>query len=188
MTDRISNFENINGKILQYKSLSKTLKEYKSELDEILLKLKDIRKQTTYKGGNEEILKLNSRRDFLKDEISDKKRLTKNLYNECESLIFEGLKNGYSDVFDSLLSRLYGSKIEIINKEIGEDYDSKDCIAINMIVTKNPKQHAKILKTINYGIKDISNNIIEKKALVEICVYSRKLPLGAQVPFDAELL
>ncbi len=188
MIDEKTNFDLIENLIKEYKSASAKLNALKTQLEEIKGDLKEFRKDLTVKSLNEKILEKNTVRDRLKVEISDVKRVAKRAYSECESLIFEGIHRRYSEVYDKQLSRLYGKKVEIIKKGVGEDFDEFLCDVKNVIITKNKDQHRKILAMLDFGILDISENYPIKKALVEICAFNKKIPAGTVLPFDTELL
>lgn len=188
MIDEKTNFDAIEVLLKQYKTASQKLNSLKTQLEEIKGELKELRKDVTVRRINEKILEKNTIRDGLKVEISEVKKVVKKAYSECETLIFNGINYRYSEVYDKQLSRLYGAKVEIIVKSVGDDYDEKVCDVKNVIITKNKEQHKKILSNVDFGILDVSNNYPIKKALVEICVYSKKIPAGTTLPFDTELL
>lgn len=188
MIDEKNNFDAIENLIKEYKSASSKLSGLKNQLEEIKGELKELRKDLTVKSLNEEILKKNTLRDRLKEEISEVKRVAKKAYNNCESMIFDGINRRYSEVYDKQLSRLYGKKVEIIVKNVGDDYDEFLCDVKNVIITKNKEQHKKILTMLDFGILDINGNYPIKKALVEICAFTKKIPAGTVHPFDTELL
>ena len=103
-------------------------------------------------------------------------------------MIFDGISNSYSDVFDVQLSKLYGYKIEVVIKNIGDDFDERTCLADFMIITKDKKQHAKVIRMLDFGLVETDANFVIKKAKVEMCVYSKKHTAGSVVPYDYELL
>ena len=157
-------------------------------LQEVFDLLKTARKDVTVKDVKGEILSLNIERQALKESISDiKKKITKE-YNEAETLILQGIENDYSEVYEKQLSRLYGVKMNIIVKKIGEDFDNETCIAETVISTKDKKQHLKVIRTIHFGIRDVDNNRVKTKARVEVCVYSKKTPPGTVIPYDSVLI
>lgn len=188
MIDEKSNFDAIETLLKEYKTASVNLNNLKNQLEETKHDLKELRKDITVRRINEKILEKNTFRDKLKVEISDLKRVCKRVYSECESLIFAGIKHRYSEVYDKQLSRLYGYKVEIIVKTVGDDFDDYLCDVKNVIITKNKEQHKKILTMLDFGILEIADNYPIKKALVEICVYSKKIPAGTVMPFDIDLL
>lgn len=188
MIESKTNFDLIENLLKEYKSASNNLNLLKTQLEETKGDLKELRKDLTVKSLNEEILEKNTLRDRLKVEISETKRVVKKTFSECETLIFEGIKRKYSEVYDKQLSRLYGKKVEIIVKNVGDDYDEYLCDVKNVIITKNKDQHRKILANLDFGILEIADNYPIKKALVEICVFSKKIPAGTVLPFDTELL
>ena len=188
MIDEKNNFDVIESLIKEYKSASSRLGTLKNQLEEIKGELKELRKDLTVKSLNEKILEKNTLRDRLKEEISDVKRLARKAYSECENLIFDGIRRRYSEVYDKQLSRLYGKKVEIIVKSVGDNYDEFLCDVKNVIITKNKEQHKKILAYLDFGILDVSANYPIKKALVEICAFTKKIPAGTVLPFDTELL
>ena len=127
-------------------------------------------------------------RDKLKVEISNVKKEVKKLFSDCETMIFNGIKKRYSEVYDKQLSRLYGKKVSIIVKNVGDDYDEHLCDVKNIIITKNKEQHLKVLAMLDFGILELSDNYPIKKVLVEICAFNKKIPAGTVLPYDIELL
>ena len=188
MIDSKTNFDVIENLLKEYKRASNNLNLLKTQLEEIKGELKELRKDLTVKSLNEKILAKNTLRDRLKIEISETKRVAKKAFIECEALIFEGIKRKYSEVYDKQLSRLYGKKVEIIVKSVGDDYDEYLCDVKNVIITKNKDQHKKILAMLDFGILETADNYPIKKALVEICVYNKKIHAGTVLPFDTEML
>ncbi len=188
MIDEKTNFDLIENLLKEYKTANNNLNSLKIQLEEIKEELKELRKDLTVKSLNEKILEKNTLRDRLKVDISDAKRIAKKTYSDCETLIFDGIKRRYSEVYDKQLSRLYGKKVQIIVKNVGDDYDEFLCDVKNVIITKNKDQHKKILTNLDFGILETTDNYPIKKALVEICSYSKKIPAGTVLPFDTELL
>ena len=188
MIDVTTNFDVIESLIKEYKTASGNVNLYKTQLEEVKAELKELRKDLTIKSLNENILAKNAIRDRLKDEISEAKRVAKKAYAECEALIFDGVRRKQSEVYDKQLSRLYGKKIAIIVKKVGDNYDENLCDVKNVIITKNKDQNKKILTALDFGILEIADNYPVKKALVEICIFSKKYPAGTVLPFDTELL
>ena len=113
MIDEKTNFDVIEGLIKEYKTASNNLNLLKTQLEEVKSELKELRKDLTVKLLNEKILAKNTIRDKLKIDISETKRVAKKVFSECETLIFDGIKRRYSEVYDKQLSRLYGKKVEI---------------------------------------------------------------------------
>ena len=72
--------------------------------------------------------------------------------------------------------------------EPGDFFDEETCTATTVIVTKNKKQHKKIVRMIDFGIRDSHNHYTEKKVRVELCVYSKKHKAGDVLPFDRGLI
>ena len=188
MIDEKTNFDIIESLIKEYKTVSNNLNLLKTQLEEVKSELKELRKDLTVKLLNEKILAKNTIRDKLKIDISETKRVAKKVFSECETLIFDGIKRRYSEVYDKQLSRLYGKKVEIIVKSVGDDYDEYLCDVKNVIITKNKDQHKKILAMLDFGILEVADNYPIKKALVEICVFTKKYSAGTVLPFDTELL
>ena len=114
MIDEKTNFDVIENLIKEYKKVSGNLNLLKTQLEDVKNELKGLRKDLTVKSLNEQILAKNTLRDKLKVDISEAKRVVKKTFTECESLIFDGIKRRYSEVYDKQLSRLYGKKVEII--------------------------------------------------------------------------
>lgn len=184
----LENFELIENKIKNYKKFSSELESKKERLQEVFVLLKNARKDVTVKDVKGEILALNNERQALKESISDIKRQINKEYNEAETLILSGIENDYSEVYEKQLSRLYGVKMNIIVKKIGEDFDSETCVAETVISTKDKKQHLKIIRTLRFGIRDVDNNRVKSKARVEVCVFSKKTPPGTVIPYDNVLI
>ena len=184
----LENFDLIESKIKNYKKLSNELESKKSRLQEVFSLLKDARKDVSLKSVKEQISLLNSERQTLKEEISALKKQINKDYNEAETLILKGIENDYSEVYEKQLSRLYGVKMNIIVKKMGEDFDNETCIAETIIATKDKKQHLKIIKTLSFGVRDVENNRVKQKARVEVCMYSKKITPGTVIPYDSLLL
>ncbi len=184
----LENFDLIESKIKNYKKLSSELESKKDRLQEVFALLKNARKDVTVKNVKGDILALNLERQVLKEDISDIKKKINKEYKEAETLILEGIENDYSEVYEKQLSRLYGVKMNIIVKKIGEDFDNETCIAETIISTKDKKQHLKVIKTLHFGIRDVDNNRVKSKARVEVCVYSKKTPPGTIIPYDSVLI
>ena len=91
-------------------------------------------------------------------------------------------------MYEKQLSRLYGYKVDVLVKEPGDLYDEETCIATTIIVTRNKKQHKKIVRMLDFGIRDKRNYYTEKKVKVEVCIYSKKYLAGEVLPYDRELL
>ena len=188
MIDETINFDTIEKLIKEYRELNGNLNKLKTQLNDTTLKLKELRKDLSNKSKSQEILSTNTLRDSLKEEISDIKKTIKNVFTRCEELIFEGIKCHYSEVYEKQLSRLYGYKITIINKAIGDEYDENLCSVKNVITTKNKALHKKILKMLDFGILENADNVVVKKAVVEISVYNKGYKVGTVLPFDMDLL
>jgi seryl-tRNA synthetase len=184
-----NNFEIIELNIRKFKTLDKKLDQLKTELEVVKESLSDARKNFSKFEKNEyndKVKQLNSSFNELKKEISEIKKQVKEYFVLAESLIFEGINAHYTDVYDKLLSRLYGYNVEISVYNIGDDFDSTKCHADLMIVTKNKKQHGKILKVKSFAIRNTYNNVMQKKANVEICVFSKKHKAGEVLIYSAE--
>jgi DNA repair exonuclease SbcCD ATPase subunit len=184
-----NNFEIIELNIRKYKNFNSKLEELKGKLEELKESLSDVRKNfSKFETGdyNAKIKELNTTFNDLKKQISVLKKEVKEYYSLAESLIFEGINNHYTDVYDKMLSRLYGYNVEIYVYNIGDDFDTATCHAELMVVTKIKKQHGKILKAKSFAIKNTYNNVIQKKASVEICVYSKKHKAGEVLRYDAQ--
>ena len=181
------NFDLIEQKIREYKTCSHDILRAKSRLEEVNAELKALRK-TSLSVFDKNIPLLNEERSKLKVEISNKKRQSLKSYKEAEELILSGLCQTYSEIYERQLSRLYGYKIEITYKNLGDDFDERTCIAKDVVITKNKAQHLKVLNTLSFGIVNLDSNTVEKKAVVEICAYSKKHPIGSVMPFDIEYL
>ncbi len=184
----LENFDLIESKIKNYKKLSSELESKKARLQEVFSLLKDARKDVSLKSVKEQISLLNSERQALKEEISALKKQINKDYNEAETLILKGIENDYSEVYEKQLSRLYGVKMNIIVKKMGEDFDNETCIAETIIATKDKKQHLKIIKTLSFGVRDVENNRVKQKARVEVCLYTKKISPGTVIPYDRVLI
>ncbi|MBE5744331.1 MAG: hypothetical protein E7358_06455 [Clostridiales bacterium] len=185
----IGNFEKIEENIKEYKDLNFLLGELQSKLEEVLQSLKKERKNPlSTQGVNKQIATLNEERESLKEKISLTKKQIKQVFAVTEQIIFSGINGKYSEVYERQLSRLYGYKIDVLVKNPGELYDEQTCIATSLIVTKNKSQHKKIVKMIDFGIRDSHTFYTERKIRVEVCVYSKKHKAGEVIPFDRELL
>lgn len=174
----MNNFEIIESQIKEYKDYLKVLEDNKNRLQEIISELKETRKDTGDKKANEKLQLLNKERGALKEDISSLKKKSSKLFKEIEAVIFKGIDENFSEVYENQLSRLYGVKIDIIFKKLGEDFDEETCEAVSMIATKDKKQHLKIMRTISFGIKNLGSKTIQRKAKVELCFYSKKHKAG----------
>ena len=182
-------FSVIEGKIKVYKELSVKIYKMQNALAENQEKLKTVRKNTvSTRGKNEELATLNEERNNLKSAISEAKKISKEAYTTAEEMIFSGIKNNYSEVYENLLSRLYGYKIDVLVKSMGDLFDEETCFANSIIITKNRSQHRKIIRMLEFGIRDTQNNVMERKVKVEVCAYSKKYRAGEVLPFDYEIL
>ncbi len=184
-----NNFEIIELNIRKYKTYNKKLEDLKVELETVKESLADLRKNFSKfekSEYNKKVKQLNTSFNHLKSQISQLKKQVKEYYTICENLIFDGINTHYTEVYDKMLSRLYGYNVEILTFNIGDDFDAYTCHADIMIVTKNKKQHGKILKVKSFAIKNTYNNVMQKKAHVEICVYSKKLKAGEDLLYNAE--
>lgn len=174
----MNNFEIIESQIKEYKEYLKVLEEKKNRLQEVIANLKETRKDTGDKKANEKIQLLNKERAVLKEDISTIKKKSLKLFNETEAIIFKGIDDNFSEVYEKQLCRLYDVKIDIIFKKLGEEYDEETCEIVSMVATKDKKQHLKIIRTISFGIKNLSTKTIQRKAKVELCFYTKKHKAG----------
>ena len=71
---------------------------------------------------------------------------------------------------------------------MGDVFDDETCFANTIIITKNRAQHRKIIRMLEFGIRDTQNNVMERKVKVEVCAYSKKYRAGEVLPFDYEIL
>ena len=182
-------FDVIESKIKSYKELSLKLYKMQMALEENQERLKTVRKNTvSTRGKNEELVSLNEERNNLKSSISEAKKLAKEAYTTAEEMIFDGIKNHYSEVYENQLSRLYGYKIDVLVKQMGDLFDEETCFANTIVITKNRSQHRKIIRMLEFGIRDTHNNVMERKVKVEVCAYSKKHRAGEVLPFDYELI
>lgn len=184
------NFDVIEEKIRVYKSILRDTESKKERLNEVLSSCADLRKNRNDLNTTEtsaKITALNGERAALKTEISELKKKAKVVYKETETLIFKGISENYSEIYDNQLSRLYGYKIDVIAKKIGDDFDPYTCMAEKVVVTGDKTQHGKVLRMISFGLHDRDRNRVIKKAVVEVCCYMRKTPAGTVVPYDTEM-
>ena len=182
------NFEIIEKNIKEYKDLTYLLSSLQQDLDENAQNLKTARKNgVSLRGKNDEITLLNQKREELKDKISLTKKAVKEVFSKTEQLIFTGIRTHYSEVYEKQLSRLYGYKIDLLVKAPGEYFDESTCTASTVIITKNKSQHKKIVKMLDFGIRDAHTYYTERKVAVEVCVYSKKYKAGDLIPFNREL-
>lgn len=184
-----NNFEIIELNIRKYKTLNNKLEDLKVELETVKENLADLRKNFSKfekSEYNKKVKELNLLFNDLKEQISQTKKQVKELFTISENLIFDGINAHYTEVYDKLLSRLYGYTVEILVYNIGDDFNAHTCHADLMIATKNKKQHGKILKVKSFAIKNTYNNAMQKKAHVEVCVYSKKLKAGEDLLYDAQ--
>ncbi|MBO5713223.1 MAG: hypothetical protein J6R88_03395 [Clostridia bacterium] len=167
------------------------LRKNKYELNLNQAEIKEKRKNYSYFDKdkyNEEISALNKKRDEIKKQISILKKEIKLTYQDAEKMIFDGIKENYSEIYERQLSRLYGTHVEIIVKKVGDIFDEETCYADGMVVTHDKLQHGKVLKTYSFGIRDTDNNYMEKKARVEFCVYTKAHKAGDLIPYNPLLL
>lgn len=184
-----SNFEKIEENIKEYKELNFLLGDLQERLNGVAVSLKKERKNSvSSRGVNKQISALNEERETLKEKISLTKKKIKEVFSVTEQMIFSGINGKYSEVYERQLSRLYGYKIDVLVKNPGDIYDEQTCIATSLIVTRNKSQHKKIVKMIDFGIRDSHTFYTERKIRVEVCVYSKKYKAGEVIPFDRELL
>ena len=184
-----SNFEKIEENIKEYKNLGFALSEYQEKLEEIANSLKQERKNSvSVRGVNPIIASLNEEREDVKEKIKDAKKRVKELFTITEQLIFSGIRERYSEIYERQLSRLYGYKVDVLVVNPGDYFDEKTSIATTLIVTKNKSQHGKVVKMIDFGVRDAHTFYTERKAMVEVCVYSKKHKAGDVIPFERGIL
>ncbi len=185
----ITSFEKIDENIKEYKELNYLLIELQEKLEQVSLALKKERKNNvSFRGVNKQIATLNEEREELKEKISLTKKRIKEVFSITEQIIFSGINGKYSEIYERQLSRLYGYKIDVLVKNPGDLYDEQTCLATSLIVTKNKSQHKRIVKMIDFGLRDSHTFYTERKIRVEVCVYSKKHKAGEIIPFDRELL
>ncbi len=184
----LTNFDLIEQKIKSHKHLSLELDKKRERLQEVFSLLKEARKDQNLLSVRTEISILNSERQILKEEISTLKRQINKDYDEAERLILDGISTDYSEVYEKQLSRLYGIKMNIIVKKMGDDYDSETCVADVIIATKDKAQHLKVIKTNSFGLRNLENNVVNKKAKVVMCYYTKKFTPGAIIPYGSVLI
>ena len=184
-----SNFEIIEENIKEYKDLGFLLSELQAKLEETAVSLKQERKNgVSDRGVNLKIPELNQEREELKEKISATKKKIKEVFSITEERIFAGIKGKYSEIYERQLSRLYGYKVDVLVVTTGEYFDERTCLATSLVVTKNKSQHGKVIKMIDFGIRDAHTFYTERKARVEVCVFSKKHKAGDVLPFDRSLL
>ena len=185
-----NNFDVIETNIREYRSLKLKLNTLKQTLLTNREDASNLRKNfSKYDRDeyNEKLKLLNATHDKVKVEISQAKKRIKELYSVTENLIFDGVNYHYSEVYDKQLSKLYGYNVEIYVFEMGDNFDPLMCSCDVMIVTKDKAQHGKILNSKSFSIKALYNNVVEKKAKVEVCVYSKKHKAGEVLTYDAQI-
>ena len=182
------NFDLIESKIKNYRVMKTELERKRLRLQEVVDGLKEARKDLTTKDVNSVILNLNTERNLLKSDISQLKKQISKEFSQTKDLILKGIDENYSEVYEKQLSRLYETKIDIIVKNMGDDYDSETCRVGSIISTKNKSQHLKIIRTISFGVRDVENNVVTKKAKVEIGYYNKKEQPGTIIPYDEALI
>ena len=182
-------FEIIEENIKEYKDLGYLLSDLQAQLDEVANSLKTERKNgVSMRGVNPKITALNEEREELKEKIKNTKKRVKEVFAMTEERIFSGIMGKYSEIYERQLSRLYGYKIDVLVVNPGDYYDEKTCLVTSLIVTKNKAQHGKVVKMIDFGIRDAHTFYTERKARVEVCVYSKKHKAGELLPFNRDLL
>lgn len=174
------NFDIIEQNTVVYNDCKRKLAGLQSELNAVLTELSEKRKAGGGVKGevDKNIYDLNSRREVLKGEISELKKTARKAYTLAEDLIFKGVAARYSDVYDTLLSNLYGFKAKILIMASGGDYFEDSCILQSVVITHDKRQHRKILRTIQFGIKNLQDDKIVKPVVCEVCAYNKKLPAG----------
>lgn len=175
------NFDIIEQNTIVYNDCKRKLALLQESLNNVLAQLSEKRKNlSAFKKGetNKEIYDLNSRREELKSEISDLKKTARKAYNIAEDLIFKGVAVRYSDVYDTLLSNLYGFKAKILIVSCGDDYFEDSCVLDSVVITHDKRQHRKILKMIQFGIINLQDDKVIKPVVCEVCAYNKKLPAG----------
>ena len=182
-----NNYDYIEQQLKQYKDGARKLQISKTRLEEVIAKCALLRKNLNSEN-KAELKSLNEERARLKVEISNLKKVVKTLFKTVEDLIFLGIETNYTEVYENQLSRLYGFKVDVLIRRIGDDFDLETCNASKIIITKDKSQHGKILKMISFGLKERETNFVSKKALVEVCCFSKKHKAGEAVEFDLTLL
>ncbi|MBO7215252.1 MAG: hypothetical protein J6V66_07175 [Clostridia bacterium] len=184
-----SKFEIIEENIKEYKDLGFLLTDLQARLDEVGNALKQERKlSVSARGVNSKIAELNDEREELKERIKNTKKRIKDVFSTTEEQIFSGIMGKYSEIYERQLSRLYGYKVDVLVVNPGDYYDERTHLATSLIVTKNKRQHGRVIKMIDFGVRDAHTFYTERKARVEVCVYSKKHKAGDLLPFDRELL
>ncbi len=187
MTSNERNYEYVERKLQNYRESKFTLKSNQNRLEKIKDECAELRKKTISKSNVEEIdrLKLlNAERVVLKEQISAGKKVVKQLFSEVENLILSSITADNYEVYENQLSRLYGKKIDVLTLEIGDSFDLETCNPSCVIITHNKSQHGKVLKMLDFGLKDRELNVVDKKIEVEICWYNRKIPAGTVIEYD----
>lgn len=173
------NFDIIEQNTVVYNDCKRKLAALQNELNAVLSGLSEKRKSGGAKGEvDKDIYDLNSRRERLKGEISELKKTARKAYSVAEDLIFKGVAARYSDVYDTLLSNLYGYKAKILIMAPGDEYFEDSCVLQNVVITHDKRQHRKILRTMQFGIKNLQDDRIVKPVVCEVCAYNKKLPAG----------
>ncbi|MBR5438933.1 MAG: hypothetical protein IKV61_01810 [Clostridia bacterium] len=187
MTDSKKNYEYVEQKLQEYRERKFTLKSNQNRLEKLKDECAELRKLTISKSNLEasnKLKQLNEERVYLKEQISIGKKVVKQLYSDAELLILSNITAENYEVYQNQLSRLYGKKIDILTLEIGDSFDFETCNPIGVIITHNKSQHGKVLKMLDFGLKDRELNVVDKKIDVEICWYNRKIPAGTVMQYD----
>lgn len=183
-------FDDIELSIKEYRKQNLKLNTLKQELIDSRDKASELRKNYSKFDKNEyndKIKEYNARQKQVKDEISETKKTIKTLFLETEKAIFDGINERFSEVYEKQLSRLYGYSVEVIVFEMGDDFDVKKCYAELMVCTRDRSQHGKILSSKSFTIINRANNVVEQKAKVTVCYYTKKHKAGETLPFDYEI-
>ena len=175
------NFDIIEQNTVVYNDCKRSLAVMQNELNKVLTELSEKRKNYSAfekSVADKQIYDLNTRRELLKGEISELKKTARKAYNVAEDLIFKGVAARYSDVYDTLLSNLYGFKAKILIMAPGDEYFEDSCVLDSVVITHDKHQHRKILRMIQFGIKNLEDEKVVKPVVCEVCAYNRKLPAG----------
>lgn len=157
--------------ILNTDELSNMIDNYRSNLMNEVLNIKDIRvKELTkefkkIKYENNEVFKLN-KKDFTKVDKDIKKLLKDQLGNSCNTFILKNLDNIYSEDVDSNIRNSINTNIsKYINgsyqRQLLENFDIKVLVKDTTLINSIKEQNERYLFTINNSriLNDLDNNL-----------------------------
>lgn len=157
--------------ILNTDELSNMIDNYRSNLMNEVLNIKDIRvKELTkefkkIKYEDNEVFKLN-KKDFTKVDKDIKKLLKDQLGNSCNTFILKNIDNIYSEDVDSNIRNSINTNIsKYINgsyqRQLLENFDIKVLVKDTTLINSIKEQNERYLFTINNSriLNDLDNNL-----------------------------